>query len=137
MRIVGVDCLYIVVPFLRHQDAVPLQHGLCFRECQYGIQESVLCVLRSEGEIPAVVHQSQIIALNVLPAPVQTGQFAVSDIAGTDVVAFIIPLESIVRLPGRTDKNRQVQRVIRYRTGFMRSDQDNVLHSAPSFFTTA
>lgn len=83
------------------------------------------------AEIPAVVHESDIIRVDVLPSPVQSRQLAEMRISTRDVIADVV-LEiaeieftaGLILRNGRAHLERQINRVTRHTVNLMRRDDD-------------
>ena len=77
------------------------------------------------------MHKTDIIAVKILPSPVDAGKLAVARILDRDIVALIVLLITEIKrialgvlLSFRSDMDRKVQRVLRHSVLFMCSHDD-------------
>ena len=85
--------------------------------------------LRREIKITPVMTQPYIIDIfQILPSPIQTGQFTISFILTAYIVPHIISLTAQINSGSRfTYLNRHINIVISYRTFLMGTDQDSYI----------
>ena len=140
--ILAVTRLNVVIPFLRQEDRCLPQQRFCLLCGQntggLPVKGFVACRQFTEGlftrgafsrQITAVVAEADGVGVQVLPRPVQTGQFAEVFIFPADILARIVPgvgqrcMQSAPRL------HRQVQRVNRHRIFLMGSDKYDRFHA--------
>ena len=129
MRIMGIKSLDKVVLGLGDEDLILAEHGLELLAGEYGIKH----VLASfpAAKIASVMNKAYIIAVQILPRPIDPGEFAVSGVLDRDVVSHIvllipeikgISLSVLLALSAHMD--RKIKRVTGHSVFFMCSYYD-------------
>lgn len=123
------DCFDVVAP-LHGQDHIVLA------------QESVVVGLGKDGflfvfqvigpdpvaKIPPIMAQADAVTFQILPGPIQPGEFTVVGIFGRDVISRIVPCKTQRSLPLRPNLEREVNRVRWDPVGFVDGDEDFGVH---------
>ena len=128
MRIDRFDA--VVFSFLRHDDHVFVQQFSSLAAAEHAVHRimAFLPYPVFQREISSVMDKPEIVAVKMLPAPVQSREFAIQRILLTDIVSGIIPGKAVVFFSLRSDKHRQIHRISRYITFLMACDHDFNIH---------
>ena len=91
----------------------------------FGIEDAFFAA----GKIAAVMHDTDIIGINVVRRPVQTGQLTEIGVALRDILARIIADITAGRVDGMAHLHRQIHRIVRHPVRLMCCYNDRCLQS--------
>ena len=92
--------------------------------------QQIFHVLEFGLEVAPVVAKANGVGVwQVLPRPVEAGQFAIARVADADAIANIVPCEPHRLFAGRAHLQRNEARLGRGRECLMRRDDDSQLHA--------
>lgn len=135
MRVVVVGAVRfdVVFPLVRHDDRMLGQEGLpfFFREDLFLLRFDVPDFFARE--ITAVMDETKVIGIEVLPGPVQARQFTEMRILGADVLTRVVQRITDRILPFGTDMDRQIHRIRWHPVFFMGGNDDFDRHNFDLF----
>ena len=123
MDVLGVVGLDIIVPLLGQNDVGGGQDAAQLLMPDDPLPLGGEAVLAA-GEVAAVVDKADVVGVDVLPGPVQAGEFAEIPVAVGDVFAGVVAHIADVRVDGMAHLYRQIHGIVRHPVGLMRRYDD-------------